>query len=113
MFLLSGGEGATAREVLKHKSVEQVVMADIDRVVCDFCKLHLPENASAFDDKRLNLVIEDAAKILGESDKKFDVIIGDLADPVFGGPCYQLYTQEFYQVARFGFIKCLYGTLCS
>ena len=23
----------------------------------------------------------------------FDVIIGDLADPVFGGPCYQLYTQ--------------------
>ena len=25
------------------------------------------------------------------------MIIGDLADPVFGGPCYQLYTQEFYE----------------
>lgn len=24
---------------------------------------------------------------------KFDVIIGDLADPLEGGPCYQLYTQ--------------------
>lgn len=26
-------------------------------------------------------------------DGKFDVIIGDLADPLDGGPCYQLYTQ--------------------
>lgn len=28
---------------------------------------------------------------------KFDVIVGDLADPVEGGPCYQLYTKSFYQ----------------
>lgn len=28
---------------------------------------------------------------------KFDVIISDLADPLDGGPCYQLYTQEFYR----------------
>ena len=29
---LAGGEGATAREVLRHKSVEKVVMVDIDKV---------------------------------------------------------------------------------
>ena len=29
---LAGGEGATAREVLKWKSVEKVVMVDIDEV---------------------------------------------------------------------------------
>lgn len=28
----AGGEGATAREVLRHKSVEKVVMVDIDQV---------------------------------------------------------------------------------
>jgi spermidine synthase len=28
----AGGEGSTAREVLKHKSVEKVVMVDIDKV---------------------------------------------------------------------------------
>jgi hypothetical protein len=28
----AGGEGATAREVLRHKSVEKVVMVDIDKV---------------------------------------------------------------------------------
>lgn len=27
----------------------------------------------------------------------FDVIIGDLADPIEGGPCYQLYTKSFYE----------------
>lgn len=28
----AGGEGATVREILRHKSVEQVVMVDIDKV---------------------------------------------------------------------------------
>jgi len=28
----AGGEGATAREVLRHKSVERCVMVDIDQV---------------------------------------------------------------------------------
>lgn len=30
-FLSTGGEGATAREVLRHKSVEEVIMVDIDQ----------------------------------------------------------------------------------
>lgn len=25
------------------------------------------------------------------------MIVGDLADPVEGGPCYQLYTKSFYE----------------
>ena len=28
---------------------------------------------------------------------KFDVIVGDLADPIEGGPCYKLYTKSFYE----------------
>lgn len=32
-----------------------------------------------------------------KSREKFDVIVGDLADPVEGGPCYQLYTKSFYE----------------
>ena len=93
----TGGEGATAREVLRHKSVEKVVMVDIDQVVCDFCKLHLKENTAAFEDPRLVLICKDARAELENYDGKFDVIIGDLADPVFGGPCYQLYTDDFYK----------------
>lgn len=97
VFIMGGGEGSTAREVLLHKSVEKVVMVDIDEVVVQFCKEHLDANREAFEDPRLKLMISDARKELMESDENFDVIIGDLADPVYGGPCYQLYTQEFYE----------------
>lgn len=34
---------------------------------------------------------------LEERTEKFDIIVGDLADPVEGGPCYQLYTKSFYE----------------
>lgn len=97
VFIMGGGEGATAREVLRHKSVERCVMVDIDQVVCDFCEKHLVANKAAFADPRLELIIDDARAQLEKADGQFDVIIGDLADPVFGGPCYQLYTQEFYR----------------
>lgn len=98
VFICGGGEGSTAREALRFKSVEEVVMVDIDQVVCDFCERHLAANTAAFRDPRLKLIIDDArAQLEAHADGAFDVIIGDLADPVYGGPCYQLYTQEFYR----------------
>lgn len=97
VFIMGGGEGATAREVLRHKTVEKVVMVDIDKVVTDFCALHLDRNKAAFADPRLKLINDDARTQLESWPEKFDIIIGDLADPLDGGPCYQLYTQEFYR----------------
>lgn len=35
---------------------------------------------------------------LEKRDDKYDVIVGDLADPIEGGPCYQLYTKNFYEL---------------
>lgn len=32
VYIAGGGEGATLREVLRHKSVEKVIMVDIDGV---------------------------------------------------------------------------------
>ena len=34
---------------------------------------------------------------LEKREEKYDVIVGDLADPVEEGPCYQLYTKSFYE----------------
>nr|ADI46921.1 SPS1m [Volvox carteri f. nagariensis] len=97
IFIMGGGEGATAREVLRHRSVEEVVMVDIDKVVTDFCSEHLERNTAAFRDPRLRLINDDARlQLEAAADASFDVIISDLADPLDGGPCYQLYTQEFY-----------------
>ncbi|KDP34042.1 hypothetical protein JCGZ_07613 [Jatropha curcas] len=97
VFIMGGGEGSAAREALKHKSIEKVVMCDIDQEVVDFCRRHLTVNQQAFCHKKLNLVINDAKAELEKRNDKFDIIIGDLADPVEGGPCYQLYTKSFYQ----------------
>ncbi len=32
IFIMGGGEGSTAREILRHKTVEKVIMCDIDEV---------------------------------------------------------------------------------
>jgi len=61
------------------------------QVVCEFCERHLTANKAAFVDPRLELIINDAGAALEAfPDGSFDVIIGDLADPVEGGPCYQV-----------------------
>lgn len=69
----------------------QKLLLSILQVVCDFCERHLAANKAAFADPRLELIINDAGAALeGYPDGSFDVIIGDLADPVEGGPCYQV-----------------------
>merc|ERR1712039_1066957 len=73
---------------------------DLDGDVVGFCKEHLEENHDAFASPRLDLVIDDAKAWLERSEMKFDVIIMDLDDPLEGGPCYQLYTSEFYTFLR-------------
>lgn len=63
-------------------------------MVCDFCEEHLEANKAAFADPRLQLVVDDARAQLEKWPGTFDVIIGDLADPVYGGPCYQVSLQK-------------------
>jgi len=100
VYIGGGGEGSTAREVLRHKNLQKCVMVDIDEDVVAFCKEHLDENHAAFADPRLDCIIDDAKAWIERSDLKFDVIIMDLDDPLEGGPCYQLYTTEFYTMLK-------------
>jgi hypothetical protein len=65
----------------------------LPQVVCDFCHEHLEHNKAAFESAKMELIHDDARAQLEAYPGKFDVIIGDLADPLDGGPCYQLYTQ--------------------
>jgi spermidine synthase len=101
VFIAGGGEGATLREVLRHKTVKKAVMVDIDDQVTALCKQYLPGHAGkAFEDKRTELHHVDARGFLEKSRDKFDVIIIDLPDPIEEGPASLLYTQEFYRTAR-------------
>lgn len=70
--IIGGGEGATLREVLKHKTVEKVVMIEIDEKMVTLSREYLPfwsdcsnlaESApSCFDDPRVEVYFEDAFK---------------------------------------------------
>ncbi|KAJ1423798.1 S-adenosyl-L-methionine-dependent methyltransferase [Sesbania bispinosa] len=93
---MGGGEGSTARELLRHKTIDKVVMCDIDEEVVNFCKSYLVVNKEAFHDQRLEVIINDARGELEAREESYDVIVGDLADPIDGGPCYKLYTKSFY-----------------
>ena len=101
VFIAGGGEGATLREVLAHKTVKRAVMVDIDEEVVELCRRFLPSwHQNAFDDPRAELHFADARKYLEESSDKFDVIIIDLVDPLEQGPARLLYTKEFYQAVK-------------
>lgn len=100
-FIAGGGEGATLREVLSHKTITRAMMVDIDMDVTALCREYLPEHSrGAFEDKRAELHHVDARDYLAKCEERFDIIIIDLPDPLEEGPAYLLYTKEFYQLAR-------------
>jgi spermidine synthase len=95
-----GGEGATLREALKHSTVEEAVMIDIDRELVDMVKVHMPEwHQGAFEDPRTTLLHMDARKYLEDNrGAGFDVILSDLPNPHGEGPAQYLFTKEYFQI---------------
>lgn len=101
VLILGGGEGATLREALRYRTVEKVVMVDLDQRVIELSKMFLEEwHQGSFSDPRVQLVFMDGRKFVEESvarGEQFDVVIADLVDPSEGGPAQRLYTVEFYE----------------
>jgi spermidine synthase len=101
VFIAGGGEGATLREVLAYKTINKVVMVDIDSEVIDICRRYLPVfHQGSFKDPRLQLYFTDARKFLQETRDKFDVIVIDLVEPLEESPAILLYTREFYELVK-------------
>ncbi|UCF90793.1 MAG: polyamine aminopropyltransferase [Desulfobacterales bacterium] len=95
ILVIGGGDGGTVREVLKHRSVERVVMVEIDEMVVRACREHLPAVGGALDDSRLELVFEDGIQYVAETDARFDIVMVDSSDPV--GPGTGLFERSFYE----------------
>ncbi len=101
VLIAGGGEGATLREVLAHRSVKKVTMVDLDKEVVDICRRFLPSfHQNSFDDPHLELQFADARDFLEKNKDSFDVIILDLPDPIAEGPARLLYTREFYHLVK-------------
>ncbi|MDP3845074.1 MAG: polyamine aminopropyltransferase [Pseudomonas sp.] len=99
VLIIGGGDGGMLREVRKHLTVEHITMVEIDGTVVQMCKEFLPAHScGAFEDSRLNLVIDDGMNFVANTTEKFDVIISDSTDPI--GPGEVLFSENFYQACR-------------
>ncbi|HEY8379951.1 MAG TPA: methyltransferase domain-containing protein [Nannocystis sp.] len=97
------GEGASLREILRHRTIERVVSVDLDPEVVALCREHLPTwNAGSYDDPRVELRTEDIADTLqATAPGSYDVIVLDVTDPIFDGPSASLFSTRFFaQVLR-------------
>ena len=100
-LVLGGGEGATVRELLRVPSMKTVTMVDIDAVVVEACRAYMPEwAAGALEDARTELVIGDAKAYIESTNERFDIIIGDLTEPLEDSPSYPLHTIAMYKTIR-------------
>lgn len=98
-LIIGGGDGGAAEEYLKYPSMKEVVMAEIDGAVVDFCKEHLPEvHRGAFDDPRLKVLITDGKAYVEQCGDSFDLMMLDLTDPF--GPAEALYRVDFLRECR-------------
>jgi spermidine synthase len=96
VLIIGGGDCGVAREVLRHNSVERVTMVEIDRMVCDLCRTHMPSVcAGVYEDPRFRLIVGDGAEVIRQMKGRCDVIIIDSTDPI--GPAKSLFNTDFYQ----------------
>jgi spermidine synthase len=99
VLIIGGGDGGSSEEALKHPSVEQVTMVEIDGDVIEVAKEHFKAvHNGVFDNPKLRVIVDDGMKFVRETQEKFDLIALDLNDPM--GPAEALYSVEFFQQLR-------------
>lgn len=95
VMIIGGGDGGTLREVMKHEQVEHATMVEIDRQVVEVSQRFFPQVGTAFGHPKAHVVYDDAAHFVAHTDQIYDVILGDISDPI--GPAEILFQRAFYQ----------------
>lgn len=101
-FIMGGGDGCSARELLRYAGMERIVVAELDPVVVASCRQQFAHvNGGALDHPRVDVRIGDALATLRESDARYDLIVMDLTDPGDDdSPASALYSPDTYALIR-------------
>lgn len=100
VLVLGGGDGMAVREVLRHPTVEQVTLVELDpHITRLFAQQSLLRrlNNGALQSPKLSIVNADAFTWLEGQAELFDVIVVDFPDPT-NFSIGKLYTTTFYQL---------------
>ena len=96
VLVIGGGDGGTIREAIRHPSVEHCDLVEIDGAVIEACKKFIPLTASALDNSRVSVHVEDGVKFARQCPANtYDVIMVDSTDPI--GPSEPLFGPDFYK----------------
>jgi spermidine synthase len=94
VLVVGGGDGGSVREILRHDSVERVVLCEIDQEVVTAARKYFPQLTTGLDDNKVEIKFQDAIEYVKNPKETFDIIIIDSTDPV--GPSLGLFSQSFY-----------------
>lgn len=100
VLIIGGGDGGVLREVVKHASVEEAILCDIDEAVPRVSKKYLPNMAQGLTHPKSTVIIGDGFAFLKDPKNKgrFDVIITDSSDP--DGPAEVLFQQPYFALLK-------------
>ncbi|WP_200762938.1 polyamine aminopropyltransferase [Nitrosophilus alvini] len=94
VLIIGGGDGGTARELLRHEGIN-VDMVEIDEEVVNISKEFFPQFDEVWSNPRFNLIIGDGTEFVREAkDKTYDIVLVDSTDPE--GPAEGLFNKTFY-----------------
>ncbi|MCS7146452.1 MAG: hypothetical protein RMJ28_00910 [Nitrososphaerota archaeon] len=105
ILVLGGGSGQTVKALLQGKSVRRIVVVEIDEMVVEACKEHIPGIREAFEDPKVSLVIDDAVKFIRRDDGQYDALVLDFTEDWLGE------AAELGELYRFVAERC--GGRCS
>ncbi len=98
-LIMGGGDGGALEELLKHPSLEQVTLVELDGAVIELARARLQSiHRGSFDDPRVQVRIQDGVAFVRDCTQRFDLVYLDLTDPET--PAGPLYTREFFQACQ-------------
>ena len=111
VLVLGGGDGLAVREILKYTDLEKITLVDLDPQMTELGKhfyVFVEANKGSLNDKKVQIINQDAFEYLKESKEFFDIIIVDLPDPRTVELA-KLYSKNFYihawkSLSRYGVI---------
>ncbi|RDW89887.1 spermidine synthase [Aspergillus mulundensis] len=115
VLVIGGGDGGVLREVVKHETVEEAILCDIDEVtnsvllayatatanataVIRVSKKYLPGMSIGFQHPNVKVHVGDGFEFLKQRQNEFDVIITDSSDPE--GPAESLFQKPYFELLR-------------
>ncbi|HEX4781379.1 MAG TPA: polyamine aminopropyltransferase, partial [Usitatibacter sp.] len=98
-LVIGGGDGGSSEELLKHSTLEQAHMAELDPVVIEISRARFAAvHRGVFDNPRLKVTVGDGLAYLRETSMRYDLVCMDLTDPV--GPSVELYSAATFSLAK-------------